>query len=527
MRRAQAWWGGLLAGLLALGAATARAGADMPPAAFEDPQRRATLLQALPRIDAAMEAALREPGHPAVSWALVIDGEVVHARAFGLRDVAAGTPATPDTEFRIASMSKSFTAAAVLKLRDAGRLKLDDPVARYVPELRRWPRPTTDAGPITVRQLLAHVGGLPEDNPQGDRQLALTPAQFSAWLKTAPPLASVPGSGFEYSNLGFMLLGRVVTRVSGRPYQAYIREQILKPLGMLQTHWAPSQVPAGRLALGYRRAGVGWQPEPMLEDGEGGAMGGLIASAADIGRWAAFMLSAWPPRDGAEAGPLSRRTLREMQAGLGYPDLGLYRQGPGGPVVGVASSYGFGLGTEQHCRWGRDVGHAGGLPGFGSHMRWLPDHGVGVVVLINSTYAHAGALTARALELLKDTGALQPRVAQPAPALRRAAAEAVALVDAWSDERAQALAADNLFLDQPLAARREAVAAVRQGLGRCRPGVLRAGNALRGVQSLDCEQGRLTITLTLAPVQPPRVQFLQVDRAPEAAPPPPPDACLR
>jgi len=306
----------------------------------------------------------------------------------------------------------------------------------------------------------------------------------------------------------------------------YIREQILKPLGMLHTHWAPSQVPAGQLALGYRRAGDTWQLEPMLEDGAGGAMGGLISSAGDIGRWAAFMLSAWPPRDGAEAGPVARRTLREMQAGLGFPELELYRRQPGAPVTGVAGSYGFGLAANEHCAWGRDIGHAGGLPGFGSHMRWLPDHGVGVVVLTSRTYGGAGGLTRRAVEALKETGALQPRVAQPAPALRRVAAEVAALVDRWSDAGAEALAADNLFLDEALPARRDAIEALRKELGACQPGALKAENALRGVQQLDCERGRLAITLTLAPVQPPRVQFLQVAKVPETPPTRPADRCV-
>jgi CubicO group peptidase (beta-lactamase class C family) len=516
-----------LAPLLIATASLARAGADVPPAAFADPQRRATLLQAVPRIDALMEAALREPGLPALSWALVIDGEVVHARAFGLRDVAAGAPAEVQTEFRIASMTKSFTALAVLKLRDEGKLKLDDPVATYVPELRRWQQPTGDAGPVTLRQLLAHTGGLPEDNPQGDRQLALTPAQFSAWLQSAPPLASVPGSAFEYSNLGYMILGRVVTRVSGRPYQVYIRDDILRPLGMLETHWGPAQVAPERLALGYRRAGDGWQAEPMLEDGEGGAMGGLISSARDVGRWVAYMLSAWPPRDGAEAGPVARRTLREMQSGLGHPELWMVRRQPGGPVTGLAHSYGFGLGAAHNCAWGREVSHSGGLPGFSSQMRWLPDHGVGVVVLGSRTYRGTGQPAQLALEALKDTGALKPRQAQPAAALRRAAGEVAALVDQWSDERAGALAADNLFLDEPLAARREAIAKVRQDLGTCTPGALVAENALRGVQALACERGRLDITLTLAPTQPPRVQHLSVRKVPEPPPVPPVDTCVR
>lgn len=485
---------------------TALAVGRVPPAQFADAERRAKLAAALPRIEALMSQGFKDLKVPGLSYAVIIDGDVVLARGLGVANAATKAPVTEDTAFRIASMTKSFTALAVLKLRDAGKLSLDDPVARHVPELRNWAPATADAGPLTLRHLLAHSGGLPEDNPQGDRQLALTPAQFSAWIAGAVPLAAAPGSAFEYSNLGYMLLGRVISNVALRPYQHYIREEILLPLGMSSTTWSAAAVPADRLAQGHRPQDQGFETEPLLEDGEGGAMGGLITTPRDLARFVGAMLAAWPPRDAAEGPPALRRTLREMQLGQGLPGLWMGRRLPGGPAAALAYSYGFGLQSGTHCKWGRQVDHSGGLPGFGSLMLWLPDHGVGVITMTNLTYTTGGRLLMDALHLLHDTGALQPRGALAAAALEEAAVSATDLVLDWSDARAQVLAADNLFLDQPLPELREAIQRAREGLGRCTRGALTPENALRGKQRLRCEQGWIDLELTLAPVPGPRVQ---------------------
>jgi CubicO group peptidase (beta-lactamase class C family) len=512
----------------ALAAAHVPVLAQVPPASFTDPDRRAKLLKALPRIEAMMAERAKDLAAPGFAYALVIDGEIVLQGRSGLRDVVAKAPVDNDTVFRIASMSKSFTAMAVLKLRDAGRLRLDDPVAMHVRELHGWRPATADSGPITIRQLLAHTAGLPEDNPQGDRTLAITPAEFSAWLRSGPPLARAAGSAFEYSNLGYALLGRVVGNVSGRRYQDYIGDEILRPLGMASTTYDPRRVPRERLAAGHRPArddertgepeagsakgaradSDAWRNEPLLGDGESGAMGGVLTTAGDMARYIANFLAAWPPRDEPERGPVMRRTLREMQLGQGWPDLLIGRRVPGGRVGANALSYGFGLDSYVDCRWGRLVSHGGGLPGFGSWMMWLPDHGVGIVTLTNGTYVGGSGLAYEAFTLLEDSGALEPRQPQPAPALVRAAADAAALVDAWSDERATALAAENLFLDEPLALRRKAIVALREPMGVCRPGRLTPENPLRGKQRLDCDNGFIDIELTLAPTQPPRVQHL-------------------
>ena len=178
--RRRFWSAGLVLAALGGGAMPAAAAEQVPPAQFADPQRRPKLLQALPQIEALMARSLQDVPLPGLGYAVIIDGDVVLDGGLGQRDAATPSPVDADSVFRIASMSKSFTALAVLKLRDAGRLRLDDPVAQHVPELRNWPLATADAAPVTVRQLLAHAGGLPEDNPQGDRQLALSPQAFSA-----------------------------------------------------------------------------------------------------------------------------------------------------------------------------------------------------------------------------------------------------------------------------------------------------------------------------------------------------------
>lgn len=495
--------------LLVLHLGSALAGPQLPAPQFSDPQRLPRLMKALPQIEQMMEDRMLDAGIPGLAYGIVIDGKPVLLKGLGTREQTGGA-VDADAVFRIASMTKSFTGLAILKLRDAGKLQLDDAVSRHVPELARWQPPTRDSGPITIRQLLAHLGGLPEDNPYGDRFLDISPRDFSAWLAKGVPFSTAPGQGFEYSNLGYMILGQVVTQVSGRPYQHYIREEILKPLGMSNTFWSPANVPRERLVRGYRKEGDSLMAEPMLEDGVGGAMGGLMTSARDLSRYVAMMLSAFPPRDDVETAPVLRRTLREMQSGLGAPAITAMRPLAGGPVIARARNYGFGLGLTDDCRWGQELAHSGGLPGFGSHMLWLPEHGVGVFVMGNLTYAPAGGLARQALQILFDTGALQAREAQPSAELLQIAQDTTALVNQWSDTRAAALAASNLFLDRSLDKRRAEILAMREGLGACRPGPLKAENALRGKLRIDCDQGWLDATLTLAPTQPPLIQHLEM-----------------
>jgi CubicO group peptidase (beta-lactamase class C family) len=221
---------------------------------------------------------------PGAAWGIVIDGELAHSGAAGYRDVAAKAPVDADTVFRIASMTKSFTALSILKLRDEGKLSLDDPAERYVPELKNLTYPTSDSPRITVRHLLSHSEGFPEDNPWGDRQLAASDDRFSRMLSGGIPFSNAPGIAYEYSNYGFAILGRIVSTVSGQPYATYMTNNILVPLGMRSTTFNPSSVPPNLLAHGYRWEDAQWKEEPLLEHGAFGAMGGMLTSVRDLSR---------------------------------------------------------------------------------------------------------------------------------------------------------------------------------------------------------------------------------------------------
>src|SRR6478752_1219051 len=186
-----------------------------PPPRFPDANRAVTLARAYPDLDRLFEKFAADQHVPGAAWGVIVDGELAHAGVTGYRDVPSKSPVTPDTVFRIASMTKSFTAIAILKLRDEGKLSLDDPAERYVPEKKSLVYPTSDSPRLTIRHLLSHAEGFPEDNPWGDQQLAESDDQMSAMIKAGIPFSNAPGVAYEYSNFGFAILGRIVTNVSG------------------------------------------------------------------------------------------------------------------------------------------------------------------------------------------------------------------------------------------------------------------------------------------------------------------------
>jgi CubicO group peptidase (beta-lactamase class C family) len=186
----------------------------------------------------------RRGGQPGFAYGIVLDGELVHAAGFG--ELCLGGPAPDaDTVFRIASMTKSFTASAVLALRDDGALRLDDPAEAYLPELRGWPPVTRDSVPVSLRHLLTMTAGFPTDDPWGDRQQGMPLEEFSAFLAGGVSFARAPGIGFEYSNLGYAILGRVITAVTGAAYQDYVRDRLLRPLGMTRTGFEAAEFTTG------------------------------------------------------------------------------------------------------------------------------------------------------------------------------------------------------------------------------------------------------------------------------------------
>ena len=490
--------------------ATRPAADRTPPARFADPDRAAKLARAFPEIDKAFLNFAQASNVPGVAWGVIIDGALVHARATGVRDTASNAKAMPDSVFRIASMTKNVTAMAIMKLRDQGQLALDAPVARYVPELQGLQYPTTDSPVITVRHLLSHSEGFPEDNPWGDRQLAETDVTLSRWMRAGFPFSQPPGMGYEYSNTGFAILGQVVAQVSGMRARDYIDREILKPLGMTYTKWEARAVPGDRIARGYARIDNEWVAETPLADGSYGVMGGLYSSVPDLAKLVSLYLSAHPPRDGDDTGPIRRSSLREMQMLYSPYRSTALRASVNAPLSLSSGGYAFGLASAQTCRFAHSVSHGGGLPGYGSQMRWLPEYGVGIVALANGTYAGPGRAVNESLEALARTGALNPRVPQPGAELLKAKAAVDGLIGEWSDAGLQKVAAMNLLLDRSLDRRRKEFETLREKHGACRAvSPIEAENALRGKWSLSCERGQIRVNITLAPTLPPAIQLLE------------------
>ena len=410
--------------------------APAPHPQFSDPDRRAKLATAFAEIDRQFAEFARTAHVPGAAWGIVIDGELAHSGAAGVREVATNAPVDADTVFRIASMTKSFTAMAILKLRDEGKLGLDDPAERYVPELKGLRYPTTDSPRITIRHLLTHSEGFPEDNPWGDQQLSESEAGLSRMLRDGIPFSNAPGIAYEYSNYGFAILGRVVSQVSGRPYDDYVSQNILQPLGMTSTTLHPSKVAANRRAVGYRWEDERWKEEPALPHGSFGAMGGMLTSIRDLSRYVSALLEAWPPRDGPERGPIRRASLREMQQPWRPAGMRVVLDKSTSATHLTSSGYGYGLRVTQTCQFRTMVAHGGGLPGYGSLMQWLPDYGVGIIAFGNVTYTGWSGVVGEAIDRLDRTGGLQPREIRPSPALVSARDAVSKLVVGWDDELA-------------------------------------------------------------------------------------------
>jgi CubicO group peptidase (beta-lactamase class C family) len=503
--------------------AAAFAAERYPAPRFTDPDRARKLEAALPHVDEVFRRFAAERKIPGMVWGVVIDGRLAHVGAAGLRDRAKNAPVEAGTVFRIASMTKSFTALAILKLRDEGKLSLEDPVSKWIPEFARMELPTRDSAPLRIRQFLSHSAGLPEDNPWGDQQLNATDADVTAWRRRGIPFSTPPGTRYEYSNYAWGLLGRIVTKASGVPYERYVQTEILSKLGMTASTFDFSRVPAATRAIGYRLQPDGaYAEEPPLGEGAFGSAGALLTNAADLGRYIAFHLSAWPPRDDAEAGPVRRSSVREMTHM--WTPSNLTASYTGGVLRAAESGYGFGLRITTDCRFERIVGHGGGLPGFGSYMAWLPDYGVGMFAMTNLTYAGPAAQINDAWDILAKTGGLQKREWAVSPMLSEARGHIWNLWKSWNDAEAKQMASMNLFLDAPVAQRRAEIAKLKETVGECSAaGPVLPENWLRGQFNLTCERGTVGVFFTLSPTEPPAVQHLEFrkvdsDRVRMAAP---------
>jgi len=477
---------------------------------FEDMEAFERLSTAFPVIEQLYLDYATSNHFPSISFGIVADGKLVYANSSGTANISSGIKAETTTLYRIASMSKSFTSMAILKLRDEGKLNLTDPVSLFIPEMNQAGQLTADAPDITVQHLMTMSAGFPEDNPWGDRQLDATDEELLEVLREGLSLSNVPGISYEYSNLGYALLGKIIGNVSGRPYQNYIKEEILLPLGMVNTGWEYSEIPEEILALGYLWQEGKWEDVPYLHDGAYGAMGGMISSIEDFGKYMAFHLDAWPPRDDDETGPVRRSSVREMHQPWRVNALFPAAKTPGGADCPAVLAYGYGLSWQKDCRGIVRIAHSGGLPGFGSEWRIYPDYGIGIVSFSNRTYGAPSSINAIALDTLVALADLKPRSLRASSILEQRKSELINVLSDWEEDKL-GIFADNFFLDEPLDQRKTNASRIYEEAGPIYEiSEITPINQLRGSFILRGENRDIRVFFTLNPQKEAFIQQLNL-----------------
>ncbi len=463
----------------------------------------------LQKVDKLVDAFVQTEPVPGVAYGVLVDGQLIHTRGIGTTTIERDTAPTPDTIFRIASMTKSFTAAVVLQLRDEGLLRLDDHVASHVPQLQTGP-------PITLRNLLTMSAGFPSDDPWGDRQQDLDLGLFAEFLKGGQSFAWMTGTQFEYSNLGYGVLGRVITNVTGQEYRAAVRSRLLLPMGMTSTAYDADDLPAERLAIGYERRDDAFIEEPFVGYGALASMGGLFSSVRDLTTWVDGFARAFGAREQDVDHPLSLASRLEMQQAQRAIEPELRWTSIDSLPTAIVTGYGLGLFVRTDFELGKVVAHSGGYPGFGSHMRWHPASGIGVVVLGNRTYFPAADIGEQMLRaLVRGHAPSVRRLAAPSTETARNAIEL--LVASWDDELAAATFSMNVDMDEPMDRRRVAIDRLREKHGTLRRSdePSRSDSPFHLAWWLEGDRGRVHAEITMDPQPTPKVQYLELTSVPE------------
>ena len=316
-------------------------------------------------VDSLAKAFIAAREAPGVSIVVVRGRDTLVSEGYGLADVENAVPATPHTMYRIGSITKQFTAAGVMQLVESGRVRLDDSIGSYLPALpARW-------RPATVRQLLNHTSGIPSYTDLGPRWLKrigepMSPDSLLA-LTAADSLNFAPGKGWRYDNSGYVVLGMLIEKVSGKSYAQYLDEHLFKPSGLTETTYCDNARIIPHRAQGYGKDANGWRNAAFIDMTQPFSAGALCSSALDLARWNQLL---------ASGRVVSAASYREMTTPSG---------------AAAPKRYGFGLVKDTLA--GRQViDHGGGIPGFATINAWFPDESLSVVVLPNAESARPDRL---------------------------------------------------------------------------------------------------------------------------------------
>jgi CubicO group peptidase (beta-lactamase class C family) len=370
--------------------------------------------------------------------------EVAWSGGVGYADAAARRRPCADTLYRIASITKTFTGTAIMQLRDAGQLDLDDPAVKWIPELARSASPAT-IGTVTIRRLLSHESGLVSWPPGTDFSAPKAMIYEGMMARNLDRVSEIytalpPNTQHKYSNLGYQLLGEIVHRVSGVEFAQYVRDRILSPLRMTSTEFGPFAGDlASRQAVGYAERSYSDELAIATDTSPMWAEGGLWSTVADLCRWLSFQLSPYT-EGGSTADVLSAATLKEMHEPR-------YLKDEDWTTAWGISWYAC---RKDDVSW---IQHVGGLPGFFSNVCFDRKSRVGAVVLINGS-ADASVVAMKLAEVargLVTASAPEVRLPAAAPAEVRALLGLYATADMswvvrleWRDGKLTAIDAQNV-----------------------------------------------------------------------------------
>jgi CubicO group peptidase (beta-lactamase class C family) len=347
-----------------------------------------SVAQALSLLDSWTAYSVAQQQIPSVALTVVQGDRPIWTRTYGCADVSARTPATPQTLYRIGSITKTFTALAIVQLHEEGKLRLDDQVSDYVTTSAIHAR-NLGLLDVTIRELLTHSSGLQRDLPGTWWSQPSFPAQIPEHFSATYP----PSSEWKYSNVGYALLGEVVAEVGGEPWAEHIQRRILAPLGMIHTETGPR--PEASVATGYARPAPG-KPHVLSQHADHGALApsaGMVSTIEDMGRYLAFHVSGGDTVVGA-------KSLREMHRPQFLLD---------------DWQTAWGLGVRVRRVDGRvRVGHPGTTPGFAALMEFIPALKLGVVALTNADDGNPASYCEYALQLLTPIVSKEARAA-PTP----------------------------------------------------------------------------------------------------------------
>jgi D-alanyl-D-alanine carboxypeptidase len=331
-------------------------------------QRSAPVASARPALVARLDSIATDflTASPAAGMtiAVVSRGDTLLLAGYGERDRERHLAAEVNTVYRIASITKQFTAAAVMRLVERGTVKLEDPITTYLPQYPQW-------SSVTVRQLLGHTSGIKSYTsvPEWRSRWAddLTPAQLVAFVEKSA-FDFPPGSNWQYNNTGYMLLGMLLETVTKQPYATLVAREFFTPLGMRSARYCPSRPTGTAYAVGYDEEAGKYRPTEYLSMTHPYAAGGLCMSVPDYLRWQSALYR----------GRIVGARSLAMMAGPETLTVGARR--------GTTTGYGMGLG-RGNVGTHPTIQHGGAINGFSTQQYWFPKDSLSIVAFINTSGA--------------------------------------------------------------------------------------------------------------------------------------------